>query len=114
MRILAIACLSVLFFGCAQGGKKADDGMAKKEPAKKEMVADKGAKTMASGDSVNCTVGGDSRTIEVREDGKGCQVIYTKHGESNSIASGTYGLDHCKKVQDQIKGNLSSAGFTCK
>ena len=82
-----------------------------KEIVKKEM-AKADAKTS---DSIKtCTIGKVVRTIEVKKSGSGCEVLYTKDGETNSVASAQNDLGHCSSIQDRITGKLSDAGFNCK
>ncbi|HAG91356.1 MAG TPA: hypothetical protein DCL41_05765 [Bdellovibrionales bacterium] len=81
-----------------------------KETAKK-MVNE--AKAKMDGET-QCKLGGDVRTIGVKAVDNGCEVIYTKFGESNSIASGSKGSEHCVNVVSKVKDNLENAGFKCE
>lgn len=85
-----------------------ESAQAGKNAAKRGKVA----KTLAG--ETKCTSGSDVRTIGVKDVGTGCEVIYTKMGESNSVASASSGSTHCVNVVTKIKDNLSNAGFTCE
>ncbi len=73
--------------------------------------ADKGA---AGGAKVSCKLDKDERVIEKVATTSGCEVKYTKAGETNVIASSTSGSAHCDQVQGKIKGNLEQHGFKCE
>lgn len=68
----------------------------------------------ANAGTVTCTLNNDSRTIALNTMDTGCEVVYTKFGESNSVATDSSGTDYCQTVSDRIQNNLENAGFTCK
>jgi len=79
------------------------------EKAKSEM------ENAANSDAVRtCSLKKDVRKIEVVEAGKGCEVMYTKFGETKSIATSALGMAHCNSTSEKIAVNLAEAGFSCK
>ena len=64
--------------------------------------------------NVVCKSGGDERTIATaKSESGGCEVQYTKNGQTNSVANSQTGDEYCHGVVGKIKGNLEAAGFTC-
>lgn len=89
--------------------EKAQDGAAAKEV--KEASTSSGS---ANASTVNCTLNSDTRIIAINTMDTGCEVIYTKFGEANSVATDSAGTDYCQTVSDRIQNNLENAGFGCK
>ncbi len=102
---------------------------AEKEPMndasdKKEMTdsksddskeAAKSENTEMSASKTSCTLDKDTRVIEVKKtEAGGCELFYTKFGESKSVASSGFGTQYCEEVKDRIQSNLNKAGFTCQ
>jgi hypothetical protein len=113
-----LAGLTIVFaVGCASK-KKMDEPTSKTADQKTEVKksADKAQEkaTEKTGKTAKCTNSGDVRTIEIKADGKGCQVLYTKFGTENSVASSSFGTEHCEKVLTKIEDNLTKAGFKCE
>jgi hypothetical protein len=77
---------------------------------KKENAAAVATATPPAG-TTECTSGEDKRTIEIKTTDKGCEVMYTKQGNTSSVANG--GQQKCEAVVNKIKTNLTGAGFTC-
>lgn len=103
--------------GCAKASKKSSTPPAgaaatatSEEGAKKEAAKGTGSQ----GDLITCRLGADQRKIEVRPQGGGCELAYTKMGEESVIATSQAGKAHCQTVQERVKNNLINAGFTCK
>ena len=88
--------------------EKAADG------AKKAVKEAKNKAEVAMTGDVKCTSGSDVRTITVKAVDQGCEVIYNKMGQDNSIATGTKGSEHCASVVTKVKENLQNAGFKCE
>lgn len=101
---------------------KAQEKQAKKAEKKAKKEAKKAAQTEAKGDAgaapaagtISCKSGTVQRTIEVKDKDGGCETIYTKDGESKSVATSGTGKDYCQKTADKIKGNLEKSGYTCQ
>ncbi len=124
-----------LAIGCSSSPKKQDAAAGATTPAastsstpqaatadtsstgKGKKTSGKSSGNMAAaveGSVVNCTSGDDKRSIELRSKDAGCEVLYTKTGESKSVANETSGSDYCKKTVEKIQANLTTAGFSCK
>ena len=64
---------------------------------------------------VTCTNGNDIRVLEIEAvEGKGCEVIYTKNGNSKSVAKAGKGTEHCEKTVEKMTDKLESGGFKCE
>ncbi len=118
-QILITVLLALSLGACGSKDKKADgeaqtevESTTEKAKAKAEDAV-KSAKAAAAGD-ITCTLGGDTRTIAVKTEGEGCEVIYTKFNEPASIASGSKGSEHCTTVANRVRDNLQNAGFKCE
>lgn len=134
-RTILSSLLVLGLVGCAQGQKKADAPAtdAKAADAKTAPKADakdakaakgkemKDAKTAAkpateaapAAGTIECSSGGDKRTIAVKAVDKGCEVVYEKNGATTSPGSGQNGMSNCNRIQEKIKTNLVNAGFKC-
>ena len=115
-----------LFSACASTQKEETIETAEKA-AKSEMKKASAVKGMAkkmktsassgsssSSDALKCKLGKDMRNLDVKPTGKGCELTYTKFGNSKIAASSQYGSGYCQKVQSKIKGRLEQAGFKCE
>ena len=99
---------------CSSGEKKemkADQAKMEESKAGDKAAMKKDEKMTAGG--VTCTLKNDKRTIEVVKAGNGCEVAYTKFNETKTVATSVNGTEHCEGVQERMKNNLASAGFTC-
>lgn len=125
-QILIAVFLGLTLGACSSSKKNSEDAKSSTE-AQAEQTADKKDKDTsdkadkAKGDSaeglsekVTCKLGGDTRTIGIKSVDEGCEVIYTKFGESTSIASGSKGSSHCANVVTKVRDNLQNAGFSCE
>ena len=124
---LLLLVLALAFVSCSSGSKKMDDKTVKKTTTttkeevktavKKEVEKMTAKKKTTSGEGkvTNCTYPGDDRVIENRfAEGGGCEVLYTKNGETKTIATAQNELDYCQEVYERVSTKLSGAGFTCK
>lgn len=62
---------------------------------------------------VTCKLGSDDRVMEKVEKDGGCELRYTKFGETKVSATSSVGTAHCDEVQDRIRKNLEKFGFQC-
>lgn len=64
--------------------------------------------------TVTCKGAGDTRLlkIESKENG-GCEVIYTKNGNTQSVASAEHEPEYCDAAVIKIRTTLEGAGFKC-
>jgi fumarylacetoacetate (FAA) hydrolase family protein len=63
---------------------------------------------------MTCTHKGETRVVERRAAGAGCDVNYTKGGKASVIGTSVKGMHHCDQVAAKIKKNLETAGWSCK
>lgn len=116
MQLSLALVAAVLIAGCGSKSKKgeATDAMAatKTEAAATKETA-QAAATSAEG-KVTCTMKSDTRHIQVKKAGAGCELAYNKFGNEEVIATSLSGTDHCQKIADRIQANLKTAGFTCQ
>jgi hypothetical protein len=79
----------------------------------KDAVSDAKAAAPVAG-TITCKSGKDSRTLATAAKGAGCELTYTKHGESKVAGNGAAGSAACEKIASKIKANLEKSGFTCQ
>ncbi|MEK6579055.1 MAG: hypothetical protein AABZ55_07490 [Bdellovibrionota bacterium] len=65
-------------------------------------------------DATTCSSGSDERILAIAVTGDGCELTYTKGGESKSVAHQKEGLSVCERVKEQIEKRLQASGFKCK
>lgn len=65
-------------------------------------------------ETMTCTLGKENRQIEIRSKDKGCEVLYTKAGNTSAVASDKVGMDHCQKTLAKMRGKLEAGGYACK
>lgn len=107
--------LPLAIAACGSSAKKEAKETAQKVEAKAGEAKNKAEKKAASSSAdVSCKLGEEVRKLEVVKSESGCTLQYTKAGNTNEIASGGVGSEHCQNVSDKIKGNLESAGFKCE
>lgn len=135
--ILAIAVVSLFFASCASTKKtetttttttatKAETqpvtptkekpsakktGVKKTETTTTESAA---ASSSAAGGEVTCKAGTDERKLAVTPKEQGCELQYTKAGNTSTIASQIIGNEKCETVQTNVKEKLIAAGFSCE
>jgi len=68
----------------------------------------------STGDKVSCMMKSDKREIQVKKQGSGCELAYSKFGNEEVVATSLNGTEHCQKIADRIQGNLENAGFKCE
>lgn len=125
-KLAALLIVAAFFVSCSSKQKSTTDTTAatpaQAADAKKDEKADakkdgekstaKSAAAASSG-AMTCKNGSDTRTLEVVAKDSGCEVSYTKFGETTTPASSVNGTAHCDSVKDRIKTNLENAGFQC-
>lgn len=86
-----------------------------KTNSKNSKQSSAAAVASASASKLTCTSGKEVRTLEIKsETGKACDLIYTKGGESKSLASAKSDTAYCQKIIEKVSKNLSSAGYKCE
>jgi hypothetical protein len=120
--VKSLFILSLLVvFGCAH--KKTDATATAAAPAVSEAAATpaKGTKAApakaakASSASVNCTSNKETRTIAVvAADGGGCETVYSKGTNVQSVANAKTDMSYCETKLNQIRDNLQKSGWKCE
>ena len=91
--------------------------VAENKEAPKVTVAKAETKTekKAAGIFTECTMEKDQRRIANIEWGGGlCRIQYSKPGYEGFVAWAKNQKEFCGKVSENIRTNLSNAGFVCK
>jgi hypothetical protein len=118
MKMLALPALLVLAFAGCASMKKTETPPTPPQKTAATLAAEKAAadaKVAPKSESgLVCKNGKDERNLEIKKDGNGCAINYTKFGKSEVIASSTNGKKHCEDVMAKIQKNLEGAGFQCK
>jgi hypothetical protein len=121
--LILVATLVLFGAGCKSNSKKVEVPAttpveaakdAKSTTKGKAKAAAKEVKEAIMGSTVTCAHGSDSRTLEVKDRGDGCELIYTKNNEPNAVATAGSGKKHCEEVSAKIQSKLTDAGFACK
>jgi hypothetical protein len=63
---------------------------------------------------LSCTLGNDRRDLSILPKDPGCELHYSKFGESQVIATSVVGSRFCEDIRKQVVNNLESAGYACK
>lgn len=119
MKLIIILSLSLVALSSCASKKPMESEMAKK-PMVKESLAPKVKKVLATPKemvaqtTVICAAAGDERILAVVPVEQGCELLYTKVGETKTIASASLELSYCEAVQTRISKKLETAGFDCK
>ena len=69
---------------------------------------------VTGGPTMTCKMEKDERMVETVATKDGCELKYTKFGETSVIASSASGTSQCDRVRGQIKTNLERFGFKCE
>ena len=80
----------------------------------KNKVEKATANATSAMDRAECTLKTETRNLEVRAKGKGCELAYTKGGTEKIIATSAHGASHCQAAMKKIQDNLTKANYTCK
>jgi len=87
---------------------------AKKGEKKKAEKAKPAALGEAPTGGYLCTSGGDERKLALKSTPSGgCEVLYTKAGNTTSIAHADHETSYCEKTLEKTKANLEKAGYNC-
>ncbi|PIR21797.1 MAG: hypothetical protein COV44_11270 [Deltaproteobacteria bacterium CG11_big_fil_rev_8_21_14_0_20_45_16] len=100
-----------LMVGCKAAHKSEKHHRSKTSKVKKSASV---PAESASAGAMMCVNGADKRSIENRRSGAGCEVAYTKAGETRVVADAKADLSYCDKMAEKIKSNLIAAGFSCQ
>lgn len=113
--VMGLGLAMILSIGCASKAKKPDAQTAAPQKTSAPAAAAKTetTTTYAGIMGVTCKKGEETRVIEIKQKGEGCEVMYTKGGQTNSVASGRSGNTHCENTLNKMKGKLTSGGYSC-
>lgn len=106
---------TVLFFSACAGAPKPQS--AASAPAAVAAPADAKpvpAKVEKAKNLLECAQGEDKRTIAIESKGSGCEVRYTKFGNSEVVANAVHTPSFCAEVKDKIREHLEAGQFTCR
>lgn len=115
-KIIIVLCAAFLFGGCASKKMDADSAVKKNmEGTTKSATKESSKSAMAQGvETVKCSLEKDMRSLKVKPEGKGCELLYTKFAETKAVASSAWGVGHCKKSRTKLQTKLEEAGFKCE
>jgi hypothetical protein len=106
-----VSCASPKKSETAADGAKVSGAPQKDTKNSKKQMA---ASSTASSAEVKCTLNGDNRVLAItKNETGGCELNYTKNGETKSLANSAANASYCEEVQNRVKGNLVTAGFSC-
>lgn len=99
----------------AAADAKKDTKKSAKKVTKSETAQTAAAGSQAVGTTeVNCKSGSDERKLAINVKGAGCELNYTKAGETKAIASQINGSEKCEEVMTSVKDKLVAANFSCQ
>lgn len=123
----ALSISAVLFFslGCASQAIQSDESKSSSSSAiprpdfssldEKPKVSKKSEKDPYA--LVTCVNGMETRTMGISghgDEGEGCELRYEKNEKVMSVpAYSSFGMGHCLKARDRMRGNLEKAGWKC-
>lgn len=114
---IAAVVAALFIVGCSSANKTTTTQPAAEsaqKSGKKDAKSSKSTQNAStSGSGVECKNGSDVRKLEILKSGSGCQLAYSKFGETSNIASAANGTEYCETVSKRIQGKLADAGFTC-
>ena len=119
--IKSLFILSLLVvFGCAHKKTVTDANSAaavNTVPDSSTIAGTKKAevkKAATSAASVNCSSKKETRTIAVVAKEAGCETVYSKGTNVQSIANAKSDMSYCEKKLTQIRENLEKSGWKCE
>lgn len=63
---------------------------------------------------ITCTSGSDSRSLDIKASGTGCELTYVKKDSSKVIATQKNGFSKCEEIAKGVQDKLTGSGFTCQ
>jgi hypothetical protein len=88
--------------------------MVKPEDKKKMTRPEKVATADPNAKEIKCTAGSEERILAIAAKGEGCELNYTKAGETKAIATQILGDGRCVEVMSSIRAKLEDAQFSCQ
>lgn len=114
MRVIFVSVASFLS-ACSSIQKKPEPAPAPVAVVQKAVIPVSAAKPAKPVNQLLCEHGSDKRivVIETKTDA-GCEVHYTKFGNSEKVASAVHTPTFCEEVKDKIRAHLEAGQFSCK
>jgi len=84
---------------------------AKKSPESKPQAS---STPISAEGLLTCKAGADQRTIAINPVNSGCEVVYTKQDQANTIATAANDTTYCETVKNKVKTNLENSGYKCE
>lgn len=112
--------LCTLFFSLVSCSSTPDEVTSKSGASTKQSENVDNKKTVENqnvgkDNLVKCNLKNDKRKIQIKNNDKGCKVLYTKFGKEKSIASSVKKNNfYCNSILKRVKDNLVTAGFKCE
>ena len=130
MNFNLLLLVSALLVGCAQSQKsQISDGEPQMKKVEQEDINTGMTKKMSNKNFkeakktvmnvpqsvLTCSAGSDVRVLEIKSvDEKGCELQYTKNGDTKTVANANFNTSYCETVQTRISKKLEAAGFSCQ
>ncbi len=70
--------------------------------------------TSAFASETKCKSGSDERVLKISDVQGGCNLEYTKAGNTSSVATQKNGQTKCEEVRNKIKEKLAASGYQCE
>lgn len=114
MRLVAPLILFTLA-ACTSGPSVVDNSTNQATGSATTASAGSPAGLQPSGNKITCKTKDEARTITSREvAGGGCEVLYEKDGQSDVVTFAKAGTNHCDRVLERMRSNLTTSGFSCE
>ena len=119
MKLFTVTFLVLMlvgFQGFAQQGKTTTTKTTtttKAEETKKVEPETTAQDVTASTEGAECKSGMAVRKLTVVTKGTGCEVEYTKDGDTSTIGSAQNDSNYCGMLVSKVRNRLEDSGFTC-
>lgn len=112
---MLVSLTALIGLGCSHKETKAEATDTTKPATTTQIEKTKVEATKTESHSrLECAHKGDTRILENREKGKGCELAYTKGGKETVVASSANGTAYCEKALEKLSAKLKDASFECK
>jgi hypothetical protein len=116
---LAALAIAALSGGCAVAPSTAPTTMM--PPGRTDTMTSNGAAPSSPADTGSvavtrwlCRSEQEERVLELRTGRAGCDLRYTRGGQTRSIATSRAGDAHCYSVHEKTRSNLERSGYRCE
>lgn len=117
MNALFALSMTFLLVACSVAPTKAPTTMANPgttDPTTGTASATGGAPNDATITRVVCKSAKEERVLEMHSRVDGCELLYTRAGNTRSIATSRLGDAACKAVRGKTQSNLERSGYRCE